>query len=344
MREDGALRRPLAWLKEKAPHVHRFLVRRDKPYPMIREGLGIVLGLILLASLLWGLTGQSLGDSPVVVIESGSMMHCDQGVETPSRVCAGPFGRLGTIDPGDLVFVRDTDGAGDVTTFCASAGCTGLQRGTSYLDAACGADHHGSCGDVIIFIPDGDGDRTPIIHRAMVWVEVHEDGTFSIEDCGLHRVQRTALHNSCLSRIGITGLQNEHAWDSLGPDDSGFLTRGDNNAGADQPDSNAVYPVQPDWILGKARGEVPWVGLIKLFVSDLFVGTENFRDAPGDTKFMMWVVVAALVGAPFLFEQVMKRRGREPPGGSGGTDGAHAKEQPRSPPQGPQDPEDLRRR
>ena len=47
------------------------------------------------------------------------------------------------------------------------------------------------------------------------------------------------------------------------PDHSGFITKGDNNPECDQA-GGLSSPVKITWIIGKARGELPWFGLIKL--------------------------------------------------------------------------------
>ncbi|MDI6855519.1 MAG: S26 family signal peptidase [Candidatus Thermoplasmatota archaeon] len=84
---------------------------------------------------------------PIVVIESNSMEHS-----------GAPYGRLGTIDAGDFTFVKKVNGREDIVTYYQ-----GKQRGyTTY----------GNYGDVIIFLKNGLP-GTPLIHRAMVWVELN---------------------------------------------------------------------------------------------------------------------------------------------------------------------------
>ncbi len=298
MKKDGLFRKPLAWLEEKAPGLHDFLTTDEKPKPALREAAGVAIVLLLLASILWGATGQPLNESPVVVIESESMIRCDQGLhlELDAKVCKGSYGRLGTIDAGDLVFVRDVEKRSDVTTFAA-------------CEASGGKERYGACGDTIIYRPGGSKAVTPIIHRAMFYLEIHGDGTYSIPGLGLERIRDLSDH-----RIQALGLPTnyhevlEHA--NAGPEDSGFITWGDNNRGADQPNL-APLPVRADWIIGKARGEVPWIGLLKLWLSDLVGPTDNYAEnAPGDTKTMMWLTVTLLVGGPVAYEAIKRRRHR----------------------------------
>lgn len=293
---DGPYRRFVAWTKDRAPPLHRFLTSESSAARWGRSiaGTGLIVALGVL--LLWGGTGQPLGQPPVVVIESGSMMQCEQGPGTHSSVCGSTsFGRLGTIDPGDLVFVRDVDDRDDVKT---------LAQG--------GKERHGMAGDVIVY------DRAagaPIIHRAMFWVDIHENGRYSIPELGIFNKSSTDQPelrdqarwgkgiNSCTLRLP-TGD---------GPEASGFVTKGDNNVCWDQGSclDRECRPnlIDPSEIIGKARGEIPWIGLLKLFVFDLFGGGASlYAAAPADLKRLMWVSVALIVGGPYIGEQIVKRR------------------------------------
>ncbi|MGB0653762.1 MAG: S26 family signal peptidase, partial [Thermoplasmatota archaeon] len=294
-------------LKDSSPRLHRFLTSDEKPFPLARELTAGALVVLFVLSALWLGTGQSLDEAPVVVIESGSMMHC---VRTADDRCApNSFGRLGTIDPGDLVFVRDVDGKSDIRTYSQG-----------------GKERHGEPGDVIIFKPGGSESRTPIIHRAMFWLEVHDDGTFSVPELGLDRVDN-------LNQPVLVGPDSEYRLprgyaDTLRANmerdgvsasmASGFITRGDNNPNTDQTTISA-YPIHPDWVIGKARGEVPWLGLIKLWFTDFSKpdcaantfsperapGYCNYANAPQDLHNMLWWSLIVIVGAPLLIDLVV---------------------------------------
>lgn len=276
-------------LRERAPGLHRFLTSDDKPFPVLREvavGAGIVL---LVLGTLWGYTGQAIGDSPVVVVESGSMMHCKQppGVATYGSTCTPTrYGRLGTIDPGDLILVKDVDSRSDVKTLGA------------------GGDHHyGRSGDVIIFKPDGRT-GTPVIHRALFWIQIESDGTFSVPEFGISHADD--LNQPQLLELGLNrGYADDLRHMRLGPSDSGFVTRGDNNGQADQDANSSVAtrPVKVAWILGVARGEIPWLGLVKLLANDLATGSTNFAQSGSDSKFLLFVTLAVLLGGPVVFEK-----------------------------------------
>ncbi|MEK6985621.1 MAG: S26 family signal peptidase [Candidatus Thermoplasmatota archaeon] len=296
-------------LKERAPRLHRFLTRRDRPWPLLRELLGGALALLLLVSILYGATGQPLaGGYPVVVVTSGSMMHCgndDANGVGPSlgKDCdATSFGRIGTIDPGDLVFVRAVGERDDVTTLAAA------ERSSYGLE-----------GDVVVYRPN-DSDLTPIIHRALFWLQVNTDGTYTIPELDLADLRDSDLGHPAIVRLTRCELRPAGPHGPLTPADSGFITKGDNNPYADQcPAGQLSGPVQVDWVLGKARGELPWIGHVKLFVDDLSCNNVNrpcnFANAAGDTKLLMGFVLAVLLGGPWVVERVMKarRKSAEPP-------------------------------
>jgi len=273
-------------LREKAPGLHRFLTREDSPYPAVREVVAGALVILLLLGCLYAFTAQPIaGGYPVVVVTSGSMMHCTNAGEATASLgkgCIDPnYGRIGTIDPGDLVFVRHITQRTDVSTL-----------------AAAGSGHYGKAGDVIVYRPGGSTQVTPIIHRALFWVQVNDsDNTYSVPDLNLYHVatldqpQVTSLAKCAL------GSSGPHHWTMA---DSGFITKGDNNQVADQcSGSITFYPAKLDWVLGKARGELPWFGLIKLFVDDLRGPTQNFSNASSDSKVMLAISLGVLIALPY---------------------------------------------
>ena len=88
----------------------------------------------------------------------------------------------------------------------------------------------GDYGDVIVYRPNGDPYVTPIIHRVIYWVDAGEP----MPNAG------PAPH-------------------------AGFITKGDNNNGYDQP--GLTTPIKPDWVMGVARLRVPYLGYIRLVFS-----------------------------------------------------------------------------
>lgn len=179
---------------------------------------------------------------PAVIVESGSMMHPDSTVS---------YGRVGTLDPGDLVLVKRARGLGDVA-----------------LETNGGSGRYGKSGDVIVFQRDGDPRSVPVIHRAVSYVEVTGEGA--------ERQYRVAWEGS-VRTFGADGIALEELGFSddwpccpdgrYRPQWSGFLTQGDNpltNRASDQALGIAPEPVKLEWVRGEARGELPWFGLLKL--------------------------------------------------------------------------------
>lgn len=307
-------------LRKRLPMVHTFLTSQERRFVVAREvATGAIIVLMVLA-LLWGFTGQPIGKSPIVVVESGSMMHCSNGVGIPyGRDCDSRLARLGTIDPGDLILVKNVDDRDDLDTRLGG-----------------GKARYGAEGDVIVFKPDGLGARTPVIHRALFFLQVNADDTFTIAELGLHRI--TDLDDP---RIQATGLASGYAatlrdsrLDSLcgpvGPARSGFVTRGDNNPAADQGAHTGIAncPVKVEWVLGEARGEIPWLGLVKLYVTDIpkpgcpvlpysaqhGLPPCNYHNAGGDTKVFLFLTIGALLGGPYLYERIKHVRQRKKTG------------------------------
>lgn len=293
-----------SWLKAKSPGLHRFLTRRDGRWPLLREGLVAVLVLLVAVTALYGLTGQGTplgGGYPVVVVTTGSMMHCENyqmpGSDKGSGCVPSSWGRLGTIDPGDMVFVRAIDEASDVTT--------AAQHGDR---------HYGKSGDVVVYRPGGHTQLTPIIHRALFWVQVNADGTYTVPEFGLDHSPSLDVPGARTFSGDRDGCDLTLAFEpqhgdppGLRPQDrSGFVTRGDNNPSADQ--CNGIPPARLPWVIGKARGEVPWIGLVNLLWGDIRGDSRHFAESGGDSKTMFFVTIGVVVATPWLVEVVWRRR------------------------------------
>lgn len=256
----------------------RFWSSDDERTAAVRELVVLALVVLLLASSLWIYTGQPFPKAPMVVIESGSMMHFNS-----------PYGRLGTIDPGDIVLVRAVHSRGDVRT-----------REGEKNDG--GGRTYGEYGDVIVYRPMNRTDRTPIIHRARCWVELvlTADGArYDIPDYGISNAESVNI-----PELHLYGYR---------PANSGFITAGDHNlemgGGADQSGGICPQPVKVEWIIGKARGEIPWLGAFKIAISgnsgaapeDDWVRFGK-ADLPGDVVTLAVVSIVVLFAAPWIAE------------------------------------------
>lgn len=228
---------------------------------LVLRDVGIALLVVFLVFVaLWAYSGVW---PPIVVVESSSMQHDDFSSS------------VGVIDTGDLVIVQTTNSRKEVET---------------YVHGECsGHSTYGDSGDVIIYNEMGGGDK-PIIHRALIWLEFNTTNNNSFDvpslECdnwvngvnwwaydnnndliteprGLNTPLTIRL-NSAYRNFNVTlnlgtllnGIKTDDEWN-----DGGFIAMGDNN---DHPDNSLI---KHEWIIGKARGELPWFGLIKLSVS-----------------------------------------------------------------------------
>lgn len=257
------------------------LITQHEQNVALARDVAMALGLVLLVFLAaYVYTGNW---PPVVVIESGSMEHPDD--ESTMR--------LGTIDTGDLVLAKAVNEREDIVTYLE-----GEQN--DYKT-------YGDYGDVIIYDKNGQG-GTPVIHRVMAWVEVT-----ATPDGLLYRIPEanltyTDIEGIVLPRIGVDWKGDTHG--GLGKNSSyggfgvlkwsGFLTKGDSlsNPNVDQhqvltdAEGEVVQPVQVGFILGKARGELPWMGLLKLRLTQ----KDNYDLAQEGPKLMLKVVLGTLFG------------------------------------------------
>ncbi len=246
---------------------------------------------------------------PMVVIESGSMEHPPSMFEQKSYV--------GTIDTGDMVFVKRVNGSydTDVTTYVQG-------EAKDYST-------YGSYGDVVIYRPNGleyRGDGTPvipIIHRLVVWLELNNSHvnsnfvgidytnySFDVPSLGIYdstdpftRSHYGYEYDNITINLGLgSGLLRYYEGAGILPH-GGYITMGDNNAPAyDQPYSGGYEPVLPEWIIGKAWGELPWFGLIKLWVN----GTDTSR-VPSNSWTGLFASFFLLLLVPFLLDYLIPK-------------------------------------
>lgn len=286
------------------------------PSAAVRDAVVLVVVFGLLLGGLYAYTGSW---PPAVIVESGSMMHADSEVS---------YGRFGTIDPGDLVLVKDVDDIDDIVTQVEG-----------------GKERYGKAGDVIVYYTANDRGRTPIIHRAVAYVDVEgvrgsatyyvrwgdqpcEGGATKIERDGRAWCQYGS-EGVYIPSIPVQGFGSSAANPQpYLPLADGFLTKGDNpvtNVQTDQVSGLShdargnPTPVNITWVEGKGRAELPWLGLIKLAVAQRVnepSAPEGWKYvcvpvvscghggayAPKDLWVMLGVTLFLLVGVPLLYD------------------------------------------
>jgi signal peptidase len=243
---------------------------------------------------------------PLVVIESKSMQHS----QTESFI--------GVIDTGDMVILKRVSGIGEVRPYLDSL-ADGYQTYSEY-------------GDVVIYKPGGSDSRTPIIHRALLRMYYNASGGgFDIPVLGeIPSTMWSVLggpkdwHNM-KSELVLTDIGYNHVsvrlnlftmlsyFDQIGMTPfGGLVTLGDNNRGiVDQSSDISRTPVREDWIDGVARGELPWFGLLKLWIT----GPAPDGPVPENSKTGLFVSLGLLIGGPIaidLTSMVLERKGMHP--------------------------------
>jgi signal peptidase len=188
----------------------------------------------------WVLVSRDVVITVVAVALIGGYLFAVSGVWPPMVAIES-----GSMEPNmnvnDMVFVMDNDRFEPA----AAQGGTGVV--TAHSGEAVGYTQYGKSGDVIIFEPGGDDDATPIIHRAMFWVEGGENWYDRANESYVGAADSCAELSACPA---------PHA---------GFITKGDANSGYDQASlGGSDGPVKPDWIVGTAELRVPKLGWFRL--------------------------------------------------------------------------------
>ncbi len=238
---------------------------------------------------------------PMYVVESSSMQH-------------GGGDQVGLINTGDLVLAQKVD----------------LSQLTSYeRGAQVGYSTYGEYGDVLLYHPNGITSGAPIIHRAILYIVVNPNGSYSFPDldnqpCGgaANAVYAVSANPSGCGTVGVASgtLELFHVgWRSvtvavdlasLGGS-SGFLTMGDNNVdpantslgNPDQPYLSTL--VQPGWVLGVARGMLPWFGSVKLLLDG------NAAEVPSQSWQFLALTIVGLVLMAFGVHFLLREAGVE---------------------------------
>ena len=288
----------------------------------------VVVAIVLLS--LWTYGGRW---PPMVVVESESMQHSDT------------YSSVGVIDTGDLTFVRTLQRSHGIVTWVE-----GKKDGYS---------RHGGYGDVIVYHKNGLTTVTPIIHRAIVWVEWNASAQgYDVPSMGLRGVRggftirdlpsySTGEREDIDLWVNVSVIINNFKTVSGRTPHSGYLTKGDHNREVDQVSLPAwtslgtppveltrlVEPVEKAWVVGVARGELPWFGLIKLWVN----GNVRKESIPDNSGPDLGLTVALLLFVPMLFDVVAAelRRRRPKERATGKSRRRRGRDKEPEPPRGP---------
>lgn len=188
----------------------------------------------------WKLFARDLLTSVLAVLVVGVYLFAVSGV-WPPLVAIESGSMVPNMQQNDLVFVMDETrfpGPGAI-------GATGVVTARAATETE--YQQFARPGDVIVYQPDGRTNTTPIIHRAMFWVDAGENWYGKAASESIFQAQ------DCQS---LPHCPAPHA---------GFITKGDANAFYDQVGPTVLSePVKPKWILGTAELRVPGLGWLRL--------------------------------------------------------------------------------
>jgi len=273
---------------ESGPDKCRKPKKRSSAFLFLRDAGVALTVVVLILVTMYAYTGLW---PPLVVIESDSMMHGDDNIS-----------HIGTIDTGDLVLVREVTRVSDIETYMEGF--------------VSGHRTYGDYGDVVIYKPDGADARTPIIHRAIIYLDYDSANHCFVAEAlkDLEEGEKWAASASGDSWSCLTStLRIFHVgWDDLTvtidvsnllpSHTSGFVTKGDGNANTDLM-LNRNSLVELDWVVGKARGEIPWFGLLKLWTTDSLGSA-----APENSVRNLWISIILIVVTPVMIDIGMTYR------------------------------------
>ncbi|WP_079979575.1 S26 family signal peptidase [Halapricum salinum] len=195
----------------------------------------------------WVLYVWDLASSVVIVALIGALLFTASGI-WPPMVAVESGSMEPTLERGDLVFVMESDRFPGPNAHETGIVTARAAEGTGYTK-------FDGPGDVVVYEPDGNERDTPVIHRAMFWVEEGENW--------VEKADPEYLNGNSVCERGSSGNRVPNC---PAPHD-GFITKGDANPSYDQVSGIADSPVKPKWIIGTAELSVPYLGNIRLSAS-----------------------------------------------------------------------------
>ncbi len=216
-------------------------------------------------------------DSPLSVVMSSSMQHDNYESQ------------IGVIDTGDVMIIQDPTKA-DIQ---------------SYVEGTIsGYKSFGDYGSVIIY-ERGD-DVNPVIHRAIIWLEYNGNGTWSAPSLQNYQGDWSCSQSKDFRKLSgtltfedITQARKTVSinLNSLGKQ-SGYLTMGDNpetNKYFDQDAGIISHPVGTDDLRAVAIGELPWLGVIKVYMTESKRAFLEHVPNSINSLVMLFVLIFALI-------------------------------------------------
>ncbi len=268
-----------------------------------RPLLSAFLPLIILLIISLALCSYSDVWPPLAAIDSGSMQHSDDQ------------SGLGVLDAGDIVLIKKVRSLSEINT---------------YLDGlSAGSESYAEHGDVIIYLEEGM--PRPIIHRAICNLQYNTTGG-GFDLPSLSKVPKSLWYASgegswwnlkgmlSLFRVGYAAvtvnINLTEILQKMGNDPhGGLITMGDANWVTTPFGKIGQYgqswlrngeePIILESVVGVAKGEVPWLGGLKVAISE-----GSLRSVPVNSQVAMISVFALLISFPFVPElsRVLRKR------------------------------------
>lgn len=295
---------------EEPPRRGWFGRPKERVYFRFRDSVWFepLVALLLIVLLLGGLFAYTQNWPPVYVVESESMQH-------------GYDDQLGLINTGDLVLAQKVPNASIVTYV------VGLRE--NFVT-------YGEYGDVLLYHPNDNLSAAPIIHRALLFLvydpynDSYSAPSLNGLTCGPASqpgVVYTATGHGTVNGCGTSGLRGTLTLHGIGwqstnvPIDlssgvlgghSGFVTMGDNNfapgsvgQGVIDQEGGISELVNPAWVVGVARGMIPWFGAIKLYLDG------DSGEVPSQSWQYLGLTVVGLFLAALALHAFLRSRGIE---------------------------------
>jgi len=193
----------------------------------------------------WVLFARDVVSSVAAVVLVGCFLFAVSGVWPPLVAVESPS-MVPNMQPNDLVFVMDEQ------RFPGEGHRAGVV--SAHAGAETGYEKFGHSGDVVVFERNGRAGPTPIIHRAMFYVEEGENWYDRADPDHVAGADACEVDDNPETDTGLRNCPAPNA---------GFITKGDGNSNYDQV-TGLSRPVDPDWVVGTAEVRVPGLGWIRL--------------------------------------------------------------------------------
>lgn len=178
---------------------------------------------------------------------------------------------------------------------------------------------------MIVYRKYGSDAETPVIHRAILYANYDpSSGLFNVPELqGLTRGKDWDRDGSSQSwnaistlRLFNVGYGHKNITINFASMSkySGYVTMGDNARTNSEVDQVNIIPnklIKFDWIVGEARGELPWFGLIKLCLGSSSSDKQNCAKAPPNSMQGLWVAIGVLVAMPVMYDVSRNYIGRK---------------------------------